>query len=712
MHRWQRLVRYALAIFAVVFAAGVYFAIRERPNGGDPSAASGRTDLAAAVESVGGTSQIAKETQQTFAIDYGRMLSYPDGRARFLEGIHVKVPQRGGRTFDLVAKQGETTQDQSSVVVEGDVELKASDGLVANAARATYESADAIVRVPERVTFARNRMSGSANGATYDRNRDVLWLLADAKIVIKPDKTGAGATDLTAGAAGFARRERYIRFERALKMVREGQVIEADGAMAYLAPEEDTLQMVELRGNSRITKPSQQPGDLQAMSARDMNLHYSEDGSVLQRAVLAYDAVIRLAGQPGQEGRRLSAGSMELLFAEDGNSLVSLAARDAVELTLPGEGGAPGRRIKADSLEASGPAGQGITTAQFREHVSFTETRPATKDGEAVNRHVGAKALDAVVKPGFGALEAAVFSGGMAFTDGPMSGTAPDATYNVAKGTMQLVAGGDGAGAQVEDQQATIEARTIDLTLDGRSFVADGDVRSVLKAASGDKSRTVRRPGMLKADQAVNVSAAHLVYDSSTSQATYTGEPRLWQGETAVQGTSIMLDDKAGNLHAAGSVRSTWRLEDTDPKTKKTEMKTTVATGDDLLYEDEQRRATYTTNARMNGPEGDLRADKIELFLDKSGSRLDRVEAYNNVTLVSETRHSAGARLSYFAAEERYVMGGTPVRVLEQLPAECRETLGRTLTFYRATDSILVDGNEERRTQTTSGGKCPEPRGQ
>ena len=31
-----------------------------------------------------------------------------------------------------------------------------------------------------------------------------------------------------------------------------------------------------------------------------------------------------------------------------------------------------------------------------------------------------------------------------------------------------------------------------------------------------------RRPGMLKGDQTVNVAAKHLVYDASTSQATYT----------------------------------------------------------------------------------------------------------------------------------------------------------------------------------------------
>ena len=42
----------------------------------------------------------------------------------------------------------------------------------------------------------------------------------------------------------------------------------------------------------------------------------------------------------------------------------------------------------------------------------------------------------------------------------------------------------------------------------------------------------------------------------------------------------------------------------------------------------------------MNGPEGDLRADKIELFLDQAGDKLDRVEAYGAVTLVSEKRTS------------------------------------------------------------------------
>ena len=52
-------------------------------------------------------------------------------------------------------------------------------------------------------------------------------------------------------------------------------------------------------------------------------------------------------------------------------------------------------------------------------------------------------------------------------------------------------------------------------------------------------------------------------------------------------------------------------------------------------------------------------------------------------------------------------MGGAPVVVLEQFPAECRETTGRRLTFFRTSDVITVDGNQSTRTQGRTAGTCP-----
>jgi lipopolysaccharide transport protein LptA len=348
-----------------------------------------------------------------------------------------------------------------------------------------------------------------------------------------------------------------------------------------------------------------------------------------------------------------------------------------------------------------------LTAVRFLENVQFLEQRAATPTAPALERRARSRTLDAVMQPGLGGLERATFTGDVTFHDGNSDAAAPDAVYDLAKGTLRLRAS-TAVRATVTDPRVNVDAHQIDLALDTEAIAADGDVRSQLKGDAPDTPPDTphKRPGMLNNSQPVYVTSKQLAYDKAAGSAVYTGDASLWQGETSIKAATITLDDRQGNLMAKTGVRSTLRLQDTDPKNKKVEQKTTIATSDDLVYDDAQRRATYTTNARLVGPAGDLRATRIELYLGPDGNALERLEAYDAVTLRSEGRTSTGARLTYFAADARYVMGGTPVRVLEQLPTECRETLGRILTFYRSTDTIQVE-NEQDRTQTSSGGKCP-----
>jgi hypothetical protein len=64
--------------------------------------------------------------------------------------------------------------------------------------------------------------------------------------------------------------------------------------------------------------------------------------------------------------------------------------------------------------------------------------------------------------------------------------------------------------------------------------------------------------------------------------------------------------------------------------------------------------------------------------------------------------------MTYHAREERYVLSGagvTPVSIREK----CSETTGRTLTFFKSSDRIIVDGNERRRTETKPCTQQPQP---
>jgi lipopolysaccharide export system protein LptA len=250
------------------------------------------------------------------------------------------------------------------------------------------------------------------------------------------------------------------------------------------------------------------------------------------------------------------------------------------------------------------------------------------------------------------------------------------------------------------------------LTPDTAPAVASGPAQRAARdprgpvrgAAPASQERTV--PGMLKDDEPVYVTGAALDYDGARAFATYTGGARLWQGDTTIQGDTIVLDERSGDLKASGAVRSTFVLEQLDEKTQQKTKVPSIASAKDLHYEDALRRATYTTDAHVNGPQGDCRADRIEMYFVEGGGALERAEAYRDVKLLTDARTSTGDRMTYFAADERYIMVGAPVRILE----ECRETTAKTLTFWRSTDRILADGNEEIRTLTKKGGTCAEPR--
>ena len=711
MTRWQRTLRLGLGVFAVAFAVFVYFAIGRRAADSG-QADSGRTDPKAITESRKGETLANRGETRDFSVKYDRLLTYEDGSSR-IERAEVAIPQRSGRDYGLKADSARISSDQKRIDCEGNVELRSDDGLVVTARKAAYDSGEGLVRIPGPVGFRTGKLEGRGVGATYDFEREVLWLLDQAHITTAPGDDRTPRTDVEAGAAGLAKRDRYFRFDRGVRIARGAQVMRADAAMAYLAADVDRLEMIELRGSSRVTGEGSEAGALQAMTARDMNLTYGEDGASLQRAVLAGDGVVQLAGASGQPGRRLSAETMEMGFSPDGARVHLLVARDRVQLDLPAAAGGPSRRIRAVSLEADGPPETGLQSARFLDAVEFDETTPATKEREAIERSARSRTLDTAVTPGFGDLQAASFGGGVVFREGDLEATAPDAEYHVGKGSLRLQAKGTGAGARVDDASGTIEGRRIDLTLDGRGIAASGDVRSRMKGTdrrprAGGGGQPTRRPALLKADQPVNITAGALAYDSATGVATYSGDARLWQGETALQAETISLDENKGNLAGAGAVRSTLRLEDSGEKGEAT-PKTTVLTAKTMAYDDTLRRASYSGAARMNGPEGDLRGEHIELFLAETGQALDRIGAQEAVTLRTQSRTVIGARLTYHASDGRYVMTGTPVRALEQLSAECRETLGRTLTFFRSVDTITVDGDDVSRTQTTSGGKCPEP---
>jgi len=569
--------------------------------------------------------------------------------------------------------------------------------------------------VPGPVTFTRGRMTGSGTGATYDRNRDVLWLLADARITVAPDPTGGGAMQGTAGTAGLARADHYVRLSKNAHVVADNRTIDADDLTATLTPDDQKVQQMQLRGNSRIVGTDR---GAQSMAARDIDLTYGPDGRILQLAKLMEQSSVQLPSDGG--ARKITARLIDMTMSPDGSAVTILNATENVVLELPAQGPTPAKTIKASTLAAAGEGGGALQTATFEGPVDYREVRAGRGDQAALDRRATSKRLIVHTKPGLGDLQQAEFRGNVRFVDGATTtAEAPVGVYQVDQDRLDLSPSATEPGPPpiVTNRDLTVHARTIAMTMGTQILRAETDVRSVMdrkpdagrgRGGAARGSEPGKLPSLLKQDQPVTVRSNRLEYDGGTSHALYSGAARLTQpGGTELQADTIEIDDASGNLKAQVKVRTRMMMDDVDPKTKQRTSTETIGTADNFVYEDAKRLATYTSTgtvqAHLVGPTGDVTGTRIDLFLKQGANELERLEADGEVTTVETNRTAHGRHLTYTAADETYVMVGKPVEVVAKEPTSCKRTLAGSIRFQRAVDSITTEGSPVTTTQIA----CP-----
>jgi LPS export ABC transporter protein LptC len=299
--RWQEIARLAIAAFVIVFAGVVVFIMRQRSTLPPPSTAAVPTDENTVVSSKG-------------PIEYE---GYDQGRLRFrLKGkdhkvfsggrmeivdVAVTIPDRENGTVTISADKAtvesppNTVNELQSATFTDNVKLTNEKGVTVSANEANYEESTGVVTIPGPVKFSRGRMSGSGVGATYDKNRDVLWILDKAHITVAPDSSGGGAAEANAGTIGMARSQNYIKMVKSASIAGDGRTASGDEITAWLNEGGETLKSLEIRGNSRITGSG---SNAQNMSARDIDLGYAPDGRTLQRAHLVDNSVVEPQAPP------------------------------------------------------------------------------------------------------------------------------------------------------------------------------------------------------------------------------------------------------------------------------------------------------------------------------------------------------------------------------------------------------------------------------
>ena len=690
--KWQKWARLLAATIGITAAVVVYATMGERAKPvpfNEPT----RIDPKAIIESSGNVVQQVRGARQDFLIEAERQLTYEGGSTKLL-GVKITVRNRGGRDYVVSGREAQAGENQKDLHLTGGVELKASDGFTLKTDNAAFNQDSGLMTAPGAVTFERDRLSGSGLGMSYDKNTDVLSLTEQSHVMLR-DEQGKTTLEFTSGKSTLDRMAHTLALDGNVHALRDEQVIEAAQGLARLTADDQRITDIELRGDSRVTGGG---SGVDAMSARDMNLHYAADGRTLEHAQLIGGGAVALTGQNGSPGRQFIGETLDMLLAPDG-SLTKATGRENVRLDLPASADAPARSIKARTLDADGVAGKGLTAARFAENVEYREE--SGKSSSA--RTARARALTATLDND--AIDSALFTGAVKFEEQGLQAAAGEARYDPAVGSLRLSGVEGGVVPRVADDQVTIDANTIDVALQGRLMKAAGGVKTMLRASKS------KLPGLLKQDQPANVNADALDYQGAAGQAIYTGNATMWQGETAVRADKVTIDQSKGDFLGSGNARSTIVLD----------TGVSVAHASDIRYDDAAHTITYastpnaagaiTAPAQLSGPQGDLRANRIQVILAPTGGHITRLEAYTNVSLKLDMRSAVGERLTYFADDDRYLMSGAGTKSVKVVES-CRETTGRTLTFFKSTDRIIVDGNEEIRTQTRNGvspGCAPPP---
>jgi lipopolysaccharide export system protein LptA len=712
--RWQKIARLAIAIFVVVFAGIIFIAMRQRAGIPAPPADDGeRVDPSATIEGGPGVHRNAKDGKLRYQIEFKKQLFYAkEGRTR-LRGVTLTLPDKDGRTFTVTADNADvlappgSSNEMANAKLTGNVRLRTDDGLEVTSAEALHDGKEGRITVPGHAQFSRGRMKGDGDNVTYDKNRDLLLLGANAHVTVAPDAAGAGAVDARAARGEFARADNYVKLIENARIESDGRVAEASEITILLDQTGENIQQLQLREQSRITGKG---AGTQSMTARHIDLSYAPDGRTLQTSKLMENAVVELPASTGAAGPRIAGNTIDIGMSPDGATVTSLNASEKVQVDLPAEGQTPAKQIRANTLRATGAPGQGLQNAVFEESVEYSEARPASGKTPAGERTARSQRLIVDTKPGLGPVERADFRGNAKFGDGDLTAEAPRALYTIDRDQLDLSPsqGDVGPGPIVTNRQLSVQARNIHVSPSTQKLNADTDVRSLIKpqpkpaAGRGSQGRgatpaepgQTRMPVMLKQDKPVTITSNRVEYDG-VSEATYTGNALLWQDQSRITADSILLNDRTGNLTARVNVRTTMWMQEEDPKTKVKKPSETKGTADELVYDDAKRLATYTssgkTPARLSTINGDIDGDRIDLFLRESGDELDRAEADSRVAVRLPTLYATGKHMVYTASTNTYVLTGEPVvSIKKEEDGTCKKTEGSTLTYQRSTEDIRV----------------------
>lgn len=704
--RWQKPLRYTIALAGLGFAGLLYTQFKRTPptpSAPLPPKLEDGASYQSAMSPGGKQVRYNKDKKEVSAVSYAHMTQFTDGR-RIIEKPRFEG-DRDGKPFVVIADKAELVAANAGgsandvpeeTHLVGNVVMHEQDGMEIKTDDATYRESVAILDMPGQMTFSDSRTSGSGVGAVYDRNAQLLTLKDQAVLEIAPDDAGQGRLSARSKSMLINRGTHFVALDGNATITRDREVISAASAQMHLNDDNHGVQLMELHQQAGIV-PIAGAGQTPEMHGDDINVEFQSDGRTIKRSQLLRKATMVLSGQSGR--KQITGDMLDVQLARDGQTVTRLSGNGGpVVVMLPATGYTPERTISGRQLEAIGDEAKGLTAATFRQSVKFFETKPAEGSRAATRRTVNSGQLTLSLNGGdIADIKEARFREAVTFVDGDTKGNADDMNYLASEGKLVLrSATPKNPRPHVQTGRIRVDARNIDVDLDKTAIAATGELTT---ETVPDKSKAGRH--LFDESKVTRGKAAELAYDGDKNQAVYKGGVVLMQGDekdrSRIDADTVRLDDAKGDISAEGKV-VTWFPIDNMQATTPGPTRATAARFD---YTDADHRARYagagTDRALLNSPDGKIYGMVIELWLSDDGRELKRMVVPRDVEArVSIDRTVRGAAMNYDAKAGIYTLTGSPARVIQRTVDKgvesCTESRGPSMTFTK-TENAKEQGN-------------------
>jgi lipopolysaccharide export system protein LptA len=507
--------------------------------------------------------------------------------------------------------------------------------------------------------------------------------------------------------------------------------VNADEAEFLLTGKQNQLRTVTLTGHVELDRTGAQP--MQGSAGRVI-LDYS--GQNLLQKVHARDQVRltqnganRAPGATKESSSQdfaLTASGLDLLIA-GGRFLDRAETTGAAQITiLSPQNAMP--QTSGSATATGAPQQTVITAAKFNAKFATVggSSRMASIHGapnaRIVNQSPGqpvristSETVDATFLPQ-GGIVAVTQQGNFVFTDDQppdkrTRATANQAHYTPADQMLVLT----GSPRVIEGGMATT-AKTVRINRATGEGLAEGDVKSTYSELHEQPNGS-----LLASSSPIHVTARSMTARNHPTIAVYSGDARLWQDANVIEAPTIQFDREHRSLVAQGTPArpvSTILIQpqpvQPQPQAKspkkagppsKSDQPTLVAiTAAQLTYVDSERKAHYEGGVSAKSSDFNASSQTMDVYLlprtqstsqpapsqSVTGqSRVDRVVAQGHVLVLQPNRRAEGEKLVYTTSDDKFVLTGGPPSIFD---AEQGKVTGVSLTFFRADDRVLVEG--------------------